>query len=186
MRRHFSIFLVLALLASGCGSGGSGGGGTIGGGGGPVTSPVIVNVTAGQLQQGVNVTVVNPATATPPGPPNAQLLGLDRGGTFSLFNTGDTISRSVVGSQTVALCGPGLSANMTVNIAGPSSDFVVSNISGSATLCHPTSGGGTNLPGIQFDVTVSPNATLGARTIILQNVSNNDITTFTGGLEVVP
>jgi hypothetical protein len=185
VQRWSFIFFALAVLA-GCGSGGSGGGGSFGGGGGPVTAPVVVNVAAGQLQQGVNITVFNPATATPPGPPNAQLLGLNRGGTFSLFNTGDTISRSVAGPQTMALCGPGLSANMTVTFAGPASDFTVSNITGSSTLCHPTSGGGSNVPGIQFDVTVSPAATLGARTVILQNVSDNDITTFTGGLEVVP
>jgi hypothetical protein len=34
-------------------------------------------------------------------------------------------------------------------------------------------------------VTVASDAALGARTVVLQN-SNNDVTTFTAGLEVVP
>jgi hypothetical protein len=41
------------------------------------------------------------------------------------------------------------------------------------------------VPGISFTVTVAANAALGARTVVLQ-ASNGDITTFTGGLEVVP
>ncbi len=186
MRQHLWVGFGLVLLASGCGSGGSGGGGSIGPGGGPVNSPVVVNVsTGGQVVQGINITVFNPATPATPGPPNAELLGVNHGGTFSLFNTGDTISRTLPGPQMVALCGPGLSQNMTVTVAGPS-DFAVSNISGSPALCQPQ-GGGTNVPGIQFDLTVTnPNATLGARTVILRNVPDNDITTFTGGLEVVP
>ncbi len=186
MRRYWWACISLALLASGCGSGGGSGNEASGGnGGGPVTSPAVVSVTAGAFVQGVNITVFNPATPTPPGPPNAELLGVNHGGTFNLFNTGDTISRTIPGPQMVALCGPGLSQNMSVTIAGPSSDFIVSNITGSPTLCHPQ-GGGANVPGIQFNLTVSPAATLGARTVILQNLPDNDITTFTGGLEVVP
>jgi hypothetical protein len=188
VRRYWWACISLALLASGCGSGGGGGNEVYGStGGGPVSTPVVVSVTAGGFAQGVNITVFNPATPTPPAPPNAELLGVQQPGTtFSLFNTGDTISRSVPGPQLVALCGPGLSQNMTVTIAGPSSDFTVSNITGSTTLCKPTSGGGSNVPGIEFDLTVNPAATLGARTVILQNSPDNDITTFTGGLEVVP
>jgi hypothetical protein len=41
--------------------------------------------------------------------------------------------------------------------------------------------GQPNIPGVSFDVTAgSP----GAHSVVLQNKGNNDITTFTGGLEV--
>ena len=39
--------------------------------------------------------------------------------------------------------------------------------------------------GVSFVATVSTNAALGARTLVLQD-AKDDITTFTGGLEVVP
>jgi hypothetical protein len=38
---------------------------------------------------------------------------------------------------------------------------------------------------LSFPATIPSNAALGARTLILQD-TKNDITTFTGGLEVVP
>lgn len=74
------------------------------------------------------------------------------------------------------LFGPGLSGNMTVTLSGPS-DISVSNIQSiSSTM---------NVPGISFSAAVSSSAALGARTVVLQS-PNNDITTFAGGLEVVP
>jgi hypothetical protein len=79
--------------------------------------------------------------------------------------------------MTVLLFGAGLSASMQVSLSGPG-DITVSNIQGISST------GGT--PGIAFTATVNPTAGLGARTVILQNTTNHDITTFTGSLEVVP
>ncbi len=76
----------------------------------------------------------------------------------------------------VVLFGPGLTAGMTVSILGPS-DIQISNVQGTSAT--------DNTPGLSFTATVAPNAALGARTVVLQ-ASNGDITTFTGGLEVVP
>jgi hypothetical protein len=66
---------------------------------------------------------------------------------------------------------------MNVSISGQPGDFGITNIH-SITATDKT-------PGIEFMVTVSPTAALGARTVILQ-APDQDITTFTGGLEVVP
>lgn len=74
------------------------------------------------------------------------------------------------------LFGHGLSGNMTVSLTGPA-DIAVSNIQAIMST--------TNVPGISFTAAVSSSAALGARTVILQ-AANNDITTFAGGLEVVP
>jgi hypothetical protein len=76
----------------------------------------------------------------------------------------------------VLLFGPGLSGNMTVKVSGPP-DITVSNITG-ITATDKT-------PGVAFQATVNSGAALGARTVWLQN-PQNDVTTFTGGLEVVP
>jgi hypothetical protein len=76
----------------------------------------------------------------------------------------------------VILFGPGLNGQMQVNIAGPA-DITVSSITGIQAT--------DNTPGISFMATAKPNAALGARTVFLQN-TNGDVTTFTGGLEVVP
>jgi len=165
-------FLIAPLcFALGCGgssssSGGSGGTGGVSGGG-SVTAPTVVTVGGGQNVSGVDVSVVAPASSAPP---NAESIGI---GT-SAANTGTTISQGT--TQTVILFGPGLSGSMQVSISGPS-DIVVSNIQSITST--------TNVPGISFDAAVSSSAALGARTVILQ-ATNNDITTFAGGLEVVP
>ena len=113
-----------------------------------------------------------PPSASPA--PNAEFLGDGPGGTITAFATGDTIHQGT--TEFVILFGPGLSGNMQVKISGPG-DILVSNIVGI------TANDGT--PGIQFTAAVSPTAALGGRTVLLIN-SVGDITTFTGGLEVIP
>jgi hypothetical protein len=76
----------------------------------------------------------------------------------------------------VILFGPGLSAQMQVRVGGPS-DITVAQISGIQAT--------DNTPGISFMATAGGNAALGARTVFLQT-TNGDVTSFTGGLEVVP
>ncbi len=65
---------------------------------------------------------------------------------------------------------------MTVVVEGPT-DIQVSNVQSIRAT--------DNTPGVSFTAAVSGNAALGARSVVLQ-ASNGDITTFTGGLEVVP
>ena len=102
------------------------------------------------------------------------MLGTSSGEGGSASNTGSTISRGE--TKTVLLFGPGLDASMQVTITGPS-DIVVSNIRSIQST--------TNTPGIAFSAAVSSDAALGARTVILR-ATNDDITTFSGGLEVLP
>jgi len=135
---------------------------------------VVVSVAAGQNTGGVDINVVTPASSTPP---NAQLLGSGQ----VAQNTGDVVHRG--GTASVFLCGPGLSGSMQVFISGSTfgsatNDITVSGIS--TVRCS-----GTVTSGIGFNVNAAGNAALGARTVVLQ-APNNDITTFTGGLEVVP
>jgi hypothetical protein len=179
MSRNAGLFMLLACFTatSGCGGGGSsgkgGGVGGGGGGGGSVSAPIIVTVAAGSASSGVNITVPAPASTTPP---NAEVLGVAASlSGASAFNTGGTISRAT--TRTVLLFGHGLSGNMQVAITGPG-DISINGTQGI------TATDGT--PGIAFTAAVDSTAALGARTVILQNTSNNDITTFTGGLEVVP
>ena len=163
------------LLITGCGGGGGsssltsggGGGGGTGGGGGALSSAVPITVTSGQASSGADITVVAPASSPAP---NAQVIGL---GT-SASNTGTAISRGT--TQTVLLFGPGLSGSMKVSLTGPT-DVTISNIQ-SITATDKT-------PGVSFTAAVDSNAALGARTVVLQT-TNNDVTTFSGGLEIVP
>jgi hypothetical protein len=172
-----SLILLLpicALLACG-GGGGSNVNGGGGGGSGSCSvapsAPNTVNVLAGQVATNVNITA-SCAAANPV--PNAEDLGVGTSvNTSTAANTGAQIAQGSV--MTVILFGPGLSGSMTVTITGPN-DITVSN----PTTIRATD----NTPGIAFTATVSPTAALGARTVILQN-SQNDITTFTGGLEVI-
>jgi len=65
---------------------------------------------------------------------------------------------------------------MQVSVSGPS-DVAISGIQ-SITATD-------NTPGVSFTASVDSNAALGARTVILQ-ATNDDVTTFTGGLEIIP
>jgi hypothetical protein len=138
-----------------------------------VTDPRVVTVGAGATVGGVDIVVGPPASTTPP---DAQVLGVvemdEKGG--MAFNTGGSVPR---GSQRrVLLFGPGLSGDMRVTISG-ASDVSISN----ARSIQATD----DTPGIAFDINVNSDAALGARTVILRD-AKDDITTFSGGLEVVP
>jgi hypothetical protein len=119
----------------------------------------------------VNISVDSPQSSPPP---NAEFLGVNLGfGVAAL--TGDVVSRSQ-GTVTVTMYGPGLSATMSVTISGPA-DITI------GPLTAITASDGT--PGIQFPITLTGVTALGARTVVLQD-TNDDITTFSGGLEVLP
>ena len=167
---RFAIVILLAASLAACG--GIGGktpatNNTFSGDGSPPGLAVVVNVTAGQTDSGVNITVAQP-TASPT--PNAQFLGL--GTTAS--STGDLIHQGQTAK--VVLFGAGLSGNMQVRISGPA-DIGISNVRG-ATSTSQTSG-------IQFDAAVASGAALGGRTVLLID-PQGDMTCFTGSLEVIP
>jgi hypothetical protein len=131
-----------------------------------------VSVAAGQTVSGITIAVVAPQASPAP---NAQDLGVAAlSGTGSAYNTGDVIHLGA--TARVLLFGPGLDGSMQVSIVGPPGISV-------AGVAPITSTDKT--PGVSFLATVAPNAALGARTVSLKN-SQGDITTFTGGLEVVP
>jgi hypothetical protein len=163
-----ATFAFIALFSA-CGgsSGGTGGGG----GGGAPGAPKPVTVTAGASASGINISVVSPQSSPTP---NVGFLGVNfaHGGADV---TGDTVSRAQ-GTATVTMFGPGLAGSMKVSITGPN-DITV------GTLTAITAQDGT--PGVQFPITLSNSTVLGARTVVMQDIKN-DITTFAGGLEVVP
>jgi hypothetical protein len=135
-------------------------------------------VAAGNTTSNVNIAVVAPATAPASSAPNALVLGV--GNTAQV--TGDVVHRGT--NNSVFLCGPGLSGTMQVFVGGSTFGSVVNDVTVSG-IASVTCQGGSTTSGITFNVSVSQTAALGARTIYLQS-SNNDITTFTGSLEVVP
>lgn len=166
--RLLALGVLSATLMTACGGGdsspppGNGGGNN----GGAIQAPVTVAVADGQVVSGTNITV-------PTGTPslNAEFLGPLSG---NANNTGDMVHRGE--SMSVVMFGTGLSGSVTVTISGPA-DIQVSNI------VTRTARDGT--PGVSFDVVVDPNAALGARTVFLQS-GNNQLTSFTGGWEVIP
>ena len=167
---------LLALLA-GCGgisspaAGGSNPPPASGGSSSP-TSPAPVTVTAGQVAANVNIQVPPPSSTTPP---NLEDLGAGNDcGVSNACNTGDVIHRGATAQ--LLLFGPGLTADMQLSVSGPD-DIVL----GAPTATKSTSG----TPGLRLTATVNGKAALGARTLILR-APNGDITTFAGGLEVVP
>ncbi len=157
--------IFLAFVACGGGSKSSSSGGTS-----QASSSGPVTVAAGQTITGVDISV--PATSSTP--LNALVLGtadINSGG-GSASNTGASVAR---GTQVrVLMFGPGLSGNNNIVISGPN-DISISN---PQTI---TSTKGT--PGIEFVITVSSGAAVGARTVFLSDASGN-VTTFTGGLEI--
>lgn len=144
----------------------------------PLNSPTVpasataVTVGAGQTASSIDIAVAAPA-GTPA--PNAQNLGVAAlTGPGSATNTGDIIHRGQ--TARILLFGPGLTGDMQVNIRG-TADIVISDIHSIMAT--------NNTPGIAFTAVVAPDAVLGARSVVLQS-PKGDITTFTGGLEVVP
>lgn len=154
------------------GTGGSGGGG--GGGSTAPSTPTVVSVSANQTTTGVDIAVVAPTGTNP----NAIALGTVATGssTGSASNTGGSIAQG--STMTVLMFGTGLSSSMTISISGPSDLTVSSPVSIQSTDNPP-------IPGVAFTLAATPSASLGARTVILQDTSNN-VTTFTGGLQVIP
>jgi len=135
-------------------------------------SPVPVDVSRGPSATGIDITVASPATSPSP---NAQDLGSNATtARQSATNTGGTIRRG--STMRIILFGPGLSGQMQVRLSGPA-DITISGIT--------TIQASDNTPGIAFIAAATGNAALGARTVYLQNTSG-DVTSFTGGLEVIP
>ena len=179
-----AILLVVLVTLVGCGgtAASRGGGGSNGsstpapstptGTPTPVNAPGPVTVAAGQNASGVDITVSAPQSSPAP---NAEDLGVAAmSGTASAYNTGDVIHRGQ--TARVLLFGPGLSGDMQVSIRGPA-DITIASVNPITST--------TSTPGLSFVATVAPNAALGGRTVVLQN-AKGDVTTFTGGLEVLP
>jgi hypothetical protein len=173
--RLLALGALSAILMTACGGDdsspppppGNGGGGN---NNGTIQVPVAVAVADGQTVSGTNITVPSGTSTL-----NAELLGvLPIGSGGSAQNTGDRIQRGTTGQ--VLMFGTGLSGSVTVAISGPA-DILVSNI------VTRTATDGTQ--GVSFDVVVDPNAALGARTVFLQS-GTDQLTSFTGGLEVIP
>ncbi len=156
---------------TGGGTGGSGGGG---GGSTAPSTPTVVSVSANQTTSGADIAVVAPTGTNP----NAIALGTMAAGASSgsAANTGGSIAQG--STMTVLMFGTGLSASMTISISGPNDLTVSSPVSIQSTDNPP-------VPGVAFTLAATPSASLGARTVILQDTSNN-VTTFTGGLQVIP
>ncbi len=135
-----------------------------------MNAPIVVSVNGAAT--GVNIEVASLFGAAL----NAKALGVVSVGSGggSADNTGAQIHRGT--TMRVLMFGSGLNGNLQVKLSGPQ-DYAISNkISITSTQ---------NTPGIEFDLAINGNAALGARTIILTD-SNNNVTTFTGGLEVLP
>lgn len=167
--RRLSAAVPLCLvLWLGCSNGSSNSSGGRTSGGGPVSTPGTVTVSANQTTSGVDIAAVSPASSTAP---NVVAVGTDG---MSAFSTGGTVNRG--GSATIVAFGTGISNSMQISISGPN-DITM----GTVTNIVATDG----TPGVSFPITVGSNAALGGRTLVFQS-TNNDITTFTGGLEVLP
>ena len=134
-----------------------------------INPPVVIGLAPGQAASGADITVPLPSSSPAP---NVLVLGVSSGGGGTAFNTGATIARGA--SKMVLMFGPGLSGSVQISISGPP-DIAISQ------LQSITSTKGT--PGVAFQAAVDPTAALGARTVLVQN-SKNDISAFTGGLEV--
>ena len=139
----------------------------------PVGTQNLVTV-AGADVAGVDIAVGNPQTCPAP---NAEVLGVaDLSATrLSATNTGAQIHRG--DSKIVIIFGKGLNGSMQISVNGQPNDFTITNQVGIAAT--------DGTPGIQFNVVVSPTAAFGARSVVLRS-ANSDITSFTGGLEVIP
>jgi len=134
---------------------------------GELSNANTILVSAGSSTAGVNVTV-SPAMGTE----NATSLGTLAKGFAA--NTGVIVHQASAAS--IVLFGPGLSGSMSVTISG-AQDIGVSNVRGMQAK--------DGTPGIAFDAVIGSSTAIGARTLYLK-AANNDITAFTGGLEVQP
>ena len=120
----------------------------------------------------MDIAVASPADSPTP---NAQMLGvanIGQGGSAS--NVGEFIHRG--STMKVLVFGAGLNGSMTVTLSGPT-DISISNVRSITSV--------DGMSGVAFDAAVSSSAALGARTVRLRS-THDDITTFTGSLEVIP
>src|SRR5438270_3985372 len=139
-------------------------------GGGAISAPNVITVAAGQSAAGTNIVV--PAPAISPAL-NIIALGVTTGSGGSASNTGALIARGA--TKMVLIFGAGLSACEQIAISGTSDITISSPQSIKST---------TGIPGIAFQAAVASSAALGARTVIVTD-AHGDITTFTGGFEVM-
>ncbi len=157
------------------GTGGSGGTGSSGASGTTTPAiPTVVSVSPNQTTPSVDIAVAAPTGTNP----NAIALGAVTPGASSgsASNTGASIAQG--STMTVLMFGTGLSASMKIAISGPN-DLTVSNPITIKSTDNPP------ITGVAFTLVATPSASLGARTVILQD-TNNNVTTFTGGLQVIP
>lgn len=132
----------------------------------------MISVPGGAAVAGVNITVGAPAAGAAP---NVEVLGVTPVGSGgSASNSGATIARGT--TMRVLLFGAGLDETMQVSVSGPS-DITIANV----RAITSTSG----RSGLSFEATVAGNAALGGRTVIVR-APNNNVSVFTGGLEVTP
>ena len=132
-----------------------------------LSSATVITVSPGARTLGADV-VVAPAAGTE----NAIALGTLADGFAA--NTGVVVH--LASTNTIVLFGPGLSGGMSMSISGPQ-DIGISNVRSIQAK------DGTQ--GLAFDAVIGTTSAVGARTVYLK-ANNNDITTFTGGLEVQP
>jgi hypothetical protein len=147
----------------------------------PATTPPSPPTAVAAGATGVNI-VVPGASQTPPS--NAQFLGTvppGATGSVTLFSTGDVIHQN--STPTVLIAGPGINGSSTsgtpvstVRISGPGDITILSQGGLKDANNKPTSG-------VAIQLNVPANAVLGPRTVFI--TTGNDMTTFTGGLEVV-
>ena len=135
--------------------------------GGDIRNDNTIAVTAGSDTSGVDI-AVSPAAATE----NAIALGKLSDGFAA--NTGTTVH--LASTDTIVLFGPGLSGGMSVILSGPN-DIGISNLRSTQAK--------DGTPGIAFDTVIGSSSAVGARSVYLK-AANNDITAFSGGLEVLP
>jgi hypothetical protein len=136
--------------------------------GGNLTTPQVITVAAGQATSGIDILVPNTASTI-----NVKMLGVNSPSatTISASNIGGAVARGT--TATILLFGTGLSGAQTVSISGPNDITISGEQSVKAT---------DGTPGIQFDVTVGSDASVGARTVSVKQ--NNNASAFVGGLEV--
>jgi hypothetical protein len=139
----------------------------------PVKTASLVTVS-GQNASGIDIDVGGPQGCPTP---NAEALGVAdvSASSISATNVGVQVHRG--DTKIMILFGPGMAAVTSAMVAGQPNDVVI------GAITHPTAQDGTQ--GVQFTITVSPSAALGARTVVLR-AANDDMSAFTGGLEVLP
>jgi hypothetical protein len=129
-----------------------------------------VQVASGQTVSNVNV-VLSPLSPTL----SIYGAGTCQGSACSTTATGAQVAQG--GSATIYLVGKGIISGTVYSISGKPSDVTVVQPSGSQ---FGQTGEGT--PSVNFEITVSPNATPGLRNIMVSNPTTGELSVFVGGL----